>query len=253
MKEKKSITVVLPLAKTAKDFGYDLEVDTHDDVFHDGYSAREIRKQNFRIPSEYENSDLYFPYCVSQAFEDVEREAWAEAIRKERINAFEEALLKISTSTGSIEAVDVNEAEDTVSVTIINAAALINEIVEGVGMYSSPFDDLDQPVSEIASHFHNLEEYFSVYGESKPSGELSSQFSPNVNDEYLKEVLKDRLENVSLEEAAEAVIDYVEETGEEADTAEFAKLVPHLTAEAIKAKAVELNKNRTQEIESKIL
>lgn len=223
---KRIVTLVLPLTETAKSFGYNLETDSQDDVYHDGYRAKDVRKMNPSLPSKYDEADKIFPNEVGMAMEDAERDAYAVAIRKERINAFKNALEKINLGRAEYLDLDgqmisvpaciseavINESEDTVSITIINPEHLINGIVSGMGYFAADLPTTDAASNkEIEQRFHNVKDYFDVYGDSKPSGDLSSQYSPDVSDDEMTEMLDFRISEITVMDAAEAVIEAVDE------------------------------------------
>lgn len=270
MKESinRTVTLKMSLSQVAKDFKYNLEVDSHEDVFHNGYSNKDVRNQDLNLPKGMDDLNKYFPSVVAQALEDAERSAYAEAIRKERISALEECLLKIDLSGGGAEYpdldgqmvsakagitnVEVNESDDSIEVTILNPEHLINSVINGVG-YIAPDLSSHEPAenSELIQRFHNLNDYFEVYGERKPSGELSSQYSPSINDEYFKEELEMRLSELSLEDVAQAVIDYVSFFDEEVNCKDFSKFVD-FSAKEIKLTALKINQDNKTKIESKL-
>ena len=234
--EKKEIinrqaSYTLKLSEIAKDFGFNLETDPHEDVFHNGYSKRDIRGK-INLPEDLTGADVIFPFCVAQALEDAERDAYAASIRKERINALEEALLKIDLLGGGAEyqdqdgdmistkagitAVEINEANDEIVLQITNPEHLINTILCGVGYFGPELDAKEvQADKEVVSRIHHLKDYFEVYGERIPSGELSSQYSPSINDEYFHEEVKQRISELAVEDLAEAVKDLVAESDKE--------------------------------------
>lgn len=265
---QRNIELTLDLFKVASDFGYNLEVDAYDDVYHNGYSSESIRKDDLSLPKEYTDLNKYFPQAVSIALEDAERSAYASAIYEERLDALKECLLKIDLLTcgceyqemegsmvrtkAGITKVKIDKDNGKIIVSICNPEHLINAMVAGVGRYSPELSAFEaESADEIASRFHHLSEYFSVYGVSKPSGDLSSQYTPSIDDEFFKEEIKNRLVEINLEEAAQAVLDYVEETGEEADCSVFAKFV-NFSSEDIKKVAKELNKQKSSNTELKI-
>ena len=221
-----SITLTLELDKVAKDFGYKLDFDSFDDVTHNGYSDKDIVKMGIMLPKELDNADQIFPSRVGASLEDAERDAYAVAIRKESLNALEQALLKIDLTGGGAEYQDmngemisakagitevtINEAQNEITVTILNPEHLINATLNGVGLIGPDLSAFEKSeINEIKSRFHNLDDYFEVWGERKPSGELSSQYSPNINDEYFHDMIKERISELTEEEIAESVMEAV--------------------------------------------
>lgn len=234
----------LKLSDIAKDFGYKIETDAEEDVWHNGYSKRDIRGK-LNLPESIKGADEIFPHCVAQGLESAERDAYAAAIRKHRINALEEALLKIDLLGGGAEyqdmdgdmisakagiaSVEINEPNDEIILHITNPEHLLNTIFTGVGMFGPELDAKEvQSDKEVISRIHHLKSYFEVYGESMPAGELSSQYSPSINDEYFSEEVKFRISELSVEEIAEAVKELVEES--ETSREEAIKLAAKLSA-----------------------
>ena len=74
MEDKKiinrTITLTLSLEETAKDFGYNLEVDSQEDVYHNGYSNKDVRKMDLRLSEDLTDVNKIFPSAVSMAMED---------------------------------------------------------------------------------------------------------------------------------------------------------------------------------------
>lgn len=225
-------TLVINLEKTAKEFGYKIEVDSFDDVSHSGYSAKDIRKMGIMLPKELEDVDQLFPSQVAMALEDCERDAYASAMRKERIEALKDALEKIDLIGGGAEYIDsennsisakagilsaqIDTAAETITLEILNPEHLINSIVNGMGRFYPELSAFE-PASneELIANIHHLKDYFTVYGESKPSGDLSSQYTPGIDDEFFKDSIKERIQELSLESVAECVLDYAESESEE--------------------------------------
>lgn len=271
MKEQinRTVTLTMKLSEVAKDFGYKLEADSHDDVFHGGYSAKDIRNQSLNLPAGMDNLNVYFPNVVAQALEDVERSGIARGIVKYAIQALEDCLLKIDLTSGGAEyseadgnlvsakagitEVTIDETNDSITVTILNPEHLINTVINGVGLL---YPDLSstEPASndELSKRFHNLKDYFEVYGERKPDGELPSQYSPDIDDEQFKEELTFRLSELTLEDVAQAVLDYIEETDNEVSMEEFSEFPIEFSFTQIKEAALKLNNEQKSVIASKI-
>lgn len=227
--ENRTVTLTLPLDKTAKDFGYKIEIDPYDDVHHGSWTEDLIRNSNFYLPKDLEDADKLFPSAVGISLEDAERDAWASAMVHSNIFALESALEKIDLSGGGAEYQDLsgsmisakagvvsakaNLQDNTIVVEILNPEHLINTIINGVG-YFAPDLSTTEPstVEELMARIHHLNDYFDVYGESKPTGELPSNSSPNINDEYFHSLIKDRIDELSVEEVAEAVTSAHEHT-----------------------------------------
>lgn len=223
-----TLTLTLPLDKVAKDFKYQLEVDSYDDVCHNGYSKNDIRGMKPYLPKDLDDKlALIFASEVASALEDAERSAYAEAMVNHRRNALEEALMQIDLSAGGaeyttgdlesisakagIKSVKINSAENTIQVEVLNPEHLINTMIHGVG-YIYPDLDAYEPsdVSEIIARFHNLHDYFDIYGDSQPSADLPSRYQESINDDYFSSLIKDNISNLSLNEVAESILDYLE-------------------------------------------
>lgn len=262
-----TLTLTLPLDKVANDFKYRLEVDSWDDVYHQGYSKKDIRGMKPYLPKDLDDKlALIFSSEVASALEDAEREAIAEAMIKHRRNALEEALMKIDLSAGGaeyttsdlesisakagIKSVTINPAENTIQVEVLNPEHLINTMIHGVG-YIYPDLDAYEPsdVSEIISRFHNLHDYFDIYGESQPSSDLPSYYQENINDDYFSSLIKDNILNLSLNEVAESILDYLEYQDD--DKTAVLNLVVSITeykAEEIKEEIKSILKNKQNEV-----
>jgi hypothetical protein len=265
----RTVVLTLKLSEVAKDFGYKLEADSYDDVYHNGYSNKDIRNQSLNLPENMDDLNKYFPAVVAQALEDAERSAIADGIVKYQIRALEECLLKIDLTGGGAEYqepdgnfvsakagitnVEIDEANDSILVTILNPEHLINTVINGVG-YIYPDLSSTEPASneELIKRFHNLKDYFDVYGERKPEGELPSQYSPDIDDDMFEEELKFRLSELTLEDVAQAVLDYIKSTGDEVDCAEFSKFPINFSTEEIRNAASSLNNEEKENIENKI-
>lgn len=241
----RTLTIELSLEKIAKDLGYKIEVDSFDDIYHEGYSSESIKKQSLSFKdSKMCNCEKVFPNEVARALEDAERDAYASSLRKERINALEQALLKIDLIGGGCEYIDlennsiqakagilsvsIDEKNDKISIEMKNPEHLINCIIGGVGYMHPPLpSDEESSVNDIISHIHHLKDYFDVFGESKPDGELSSQYSPDLSDEYFQDLVKENIKNLTLEEVSTCVIDCLED--EILDSKQCFNLVEYLT------------------------
>jgi len=253
-KNNRSVELEFDLTELAQSFGYNLEVDSFEDVFHNGYSKAEIRK-SVSLSKDLDKAPILFPYLVGQVIEDAERDAYAVAIRNARINALVETLEKIDVGTveyqsldgtwitkmkARIESASVDPKENKIKVTVLNPEHLINTVISGVGMFA-PDLSIDEPESEaqLKAKFHNLTDFFDVYGITKASDELGSQYSPSIDDNYVEEQVRERLLSLENQEIADAVKDVVEDE----------ELTP---GEALEI-AVELTKCSKEEIKSLIL
>lgn len=224
----RNLTLEFDLDKLSKDFGYNLEVDEQSDVYHDGYSTKNILDMNLNLPEKYQDLEKVFPKVVSIALEDSERSAWASYIRKERINALKECLEKIDLSSGGAEytsveqldvstkagitSVEIDEANNKVLVSILNPEHLINSVVNGKGyIYPDLPAQTESSNNEIISRFHNLKDYFEVYDESKPSENIDNRYSPDVDQEYFAGEISCRLDDLTIDEVVSSVKDAIDE------------------------------------------
>ena len=72
----RTLTVELSLEKMAKDLDYKIEVDSFDDVYHNGYSSESIKNQSLSFKdSKMSACEKVFPSEVARALEDAERDA----------------------------------------------------------------------------------------------------------------------------------------------------------------------------------
>lgn len=229
----RNLTIVLNLKETAENFGYKLESDPYDDVYHNGYSSKDIKKMNLSLPEKYSDVDKIFPSQVAMALESSEREGYCTLINKRNKEALVDCLMKIDLSGGGVEytsvegiqvstkasitKVTINEAEETIAVEINNPEHLINAILSGAGYFAPELSAVTIAKSEeITSRFHHLKDFFEIYGESKPSAEISNQVSPDFNEDFFNSELEFRLTELDLDEVSEAVKSYNQEEISEA-------------------------------------
>lgn len=254
---ERNLSLEFELDELAKDFGYNLEVDEHDDVYHSGYTSKDIKNMvHLSLPEKFEDVEKIFPNCLAMALEDAERGAWASYIRKERINALKNCLEKIDLSGGGAEyhsieqidvsakagitSVEVDEANNKIVVQIYNPEHLINAVVNGVGyVYPDLPAQVEASNSEIKKRFHNLKDYFEVYGESKPSGDVDNRYSPDIDNDYLIEELSFRVGELTLEDVVEAVKDSINEDNDANTIMNLATKFTGFKAKAIAEKLVE--------------
>lgn len=256
---EREVTIELTLREAADALGYlsgrdawkiqndYLDADSFDDVWHDGYSVKNV--QSFFEPKGMDGVAKIFPYALARAAEDSERDGYAAAITKARHQAIEDSLEKIDVTgkymSGDGEMIAVKGAAVTkvvmdvpgnkVEVTIKNPEHLINDIVNGVGMFAPELDPYEKASDEeIKQGFINVAgDYFSVYGESKSSAELGSQFQPDRDEDFYKEVAENEIAEMSIEEIAEAVVDAVDD-GRIKDEKEAGKLAAKLSGKKFK-------------------
>lgn len=200
-----------------------LDADILDDVYHGGYSLADAK--NFPEPSGMKGISAIFPDVLIRAMEDAERDATAHAIGEARRNSLIDAFEKIVVTgeyqapngemitlpkgqSPGVEYVKLDVPKDEVEIRLKNPEHLINDIVNGVGYYSVPFDPYSPAHDdEIKRQFIvNAEDYFSVYGDSKPGGELDSRFVPYIDDNYYAERVKEDVESMTPNAAGEAAM-----------------------------------------------
>lgn len=265
----RTAVITLKLSEVAKQFGYKTEADSEEDVYHNGYSSKDIRNQDLNLPQGMDNLNKFFPSVVAHALENCERDGIAAGIVKYSISALEECLLKIDLTGGSAEYQDgdgnsisakagithvvIDQANDSITVTILNPEHLINTMVHGVGRVYPDLSSTEPATNdEIIKRFHNLNDYFEVYGESKPSADLPSHYCPDIDDESLKAELEFRLSELSLEDVAQAVIDYIETTDEEVSEEDLRSYNLPFSFAEIKEEALKINNQQKESIASKI-
>lgn len=251
----RTVTLTLGLEELAKDFDYKLEVDSNEDVNHEGYTAKDIRSMKPILPEEFADADQVFPQAVGWALEDAERDSYASAMRKARIEGLKQALEKIDLSNGAeyldtdgatvsasarITEVEIDEKTEIVTIQIQNPEHLINAVISGRGYFASDLSSTEpSSEAEIKARFHNLNDFFTIYGERKPRGELDSRFSPDVDKDSFNEQLKFRISELSLEDVADAVKTSIEETD--------------LTAQEVMAVATRITSYKATKIKKLIL
>jgi hypothetical protein len=258
----RTLTIQTNLTKMAEELGYKIEVDSFDDVYHEGYSSSSIKNQSVSFKDKkMSDAEQLFSRQAATALEDAERDSYATAIRKARINALEQALLKIDLIGGGCEYIDlennsiqakagiisveVDEKNDLINIEIKNPEHLINCIIGGVGLMHPPLpSDEESSTTEILAHIHHLNRYFDVFGESKPSGDLDGHFCPDINEEYFQDLVKENIKNLTLDEVSECVTECIED--EEISEKRCFELVEYLTEfkkKEIKCKILELKTN----------
>ena len=258
---ERNLTLEFELDELAKDFGYNLEVDEHDDVYHSGYTSKDIKNMgHLSLPEKFQDVEKIFPNCLAMALEDAERGAWASYIRKERINALKNCLEKIDLSGGgaeyhSIEQIDVSakagitsveidEANNKVVVQVYNPEHLINTVINGVGyVYPDLPAQVEASNDEIKKRFHNLKDYFEVYGESKPSGDVDNRYYPDIDNDYLSEELSFRVGELTLEDVVDAVKESINEDND-------ANTIMNLATKFTNFKAKEIAEKLVEEVEA---
>lgn len=222
---QRTVTITVPLDMMAKALGYEISADPYDDVYHNGFSSKDIQNDDLDLPRKYDDINKIFPSQVAMALEDAERDAYASAILKKRLSAVEEACQLIGGSmeyqdgeTGgfistdaSVESADADLENNTLTLTIKNPEHLINGIVEGVGMYGAPLPTQEAAdEKEIKEYIHNIADFFEVYGERKPAGYLNERWSPNIDKNYLESLLEGAFDDVSPEDAGAAIVEAVD-------------------------------------------
>lgn len=225
-----------------------MDADPYDDVYHDGYSAKDV--QDWHEPKGMDGVNKIFPGAVALAAEAAERDGYAAAITKARHKAIEDAfeminpsgeymsgdgeMVSVKSGTG-ITSAKVDAPKDEVTIVVKNSEHLINDIVNGVGMFSPELDPYEKASDEEIkkSLINVLSDYFDVYGDRKPSAELPDHFTPDVDDEFMKTEIEFHIGEMSLEDIAQAVIDAADE-GRLDTEKEAAKVATKLTGKKMK-------------------
>jgi hypothetical protein len=227
---EREVTIKLSLKEAAQALGHKdwlrvsdyLDADEHEDVYHPGYSVNDV--QNILAPKGMDNVEKIFPTEVAGALEDAEREAYAGAIKKERYHAIEQAFEKIQP-TGEYQSGDgewisvrgcgivsctLNAPKDEVILKIKNPEHLINDIVNGVGLFAPELDPYQAASdAEIKSGIiATADDYFDVYGDKPKEAEL--RYVPEINDDFFAERLEYYISEMSSDQIADAVIDAVD-------------------------------------------
>jgi hypothetical protein len=250
------VTVKLTLKEAAEALGYlsgrgawkvendYLDADRDGDVYHGGYSAKDV--QNINTPNGMDDVEKIFPIAVATAMESAERAGLAAAITKDRYRCIENALEKIdvvgeyqSTDGGmvscpaAIVSAKVDAPKDEVTIVIKNPEHLINDIVNGVGRFAPEIDSyVEASDEEIKNGLMScLGDYFEVYGERKP--EVSDRLEGDFEESYFKEEIEVQLSDMSAEDIAQCVVDSVDE-GRMDNEKEAAKVAAKLTKNKFK-------------------
>lgn len=230
----RNLTLTFSLAEIAEALGKKewaeqneyLDADSRDDVYHNGYSASDVK--NFRevIPGV----NALFPREVAIASEDAERDAYASAITSARHKFLKETLEKVSDLSceyngedshgnaimvsdvkGGILEVILDVPNHQVVVIIQNPEHTLNTIIEGMGrFYATEIKtDVQANPEELHSRFLScIGDYFKVYGVGMAY--MPDRLDPDVNDEFLRSELKFKIGELENWEIAERIIDSVE-------------------------------------------
>lgn len=212
---KRNVTLTTSLSKFAEDFGFKIDFDEYDDVYHNGYRKSDLKDLNINLPEKYKNLDKILPTIVCQALEDAERIGYTRAMRRSALKAFSLTLLKIDLSGGgasyqdqngnqfdekaSVTDIQINTSSDEIVLSINNPEHLINAIINGVGQF---YPDLDPNVEasnpDLIARLHHLKDFFNVYGENMVL--MPDRIEPDYSDSDLIESLDNLLSDVSLEQ-----------------------------------------------------
>lgn len=249
-------TYRFPLDKLATLFDLKLEIDSYDDVHHQGYSAQEILNADLSMPKGMDNLDKLFPSEVGVALETAEREAWAGSMREANLEALKQSLEKITAhveysddeddewvgTDAGVQSVEIVPEENIVKIEIKNPEHLFNGIVAGMGYHypDLPAEEKAEPEA-ILKHVGCFRDYFDVYGESlvKPS----TAHYPNIDEDFLKSEIEYHLSELSIESIVDAMIDAVGE--ERLEAGEALKLAAKHTGKDSDRLRMEALKNPT--------
>lgn len=213
MSIQRNVTLTLSLSKFAEDFGFKVDFDEYEDVYHEGYKKADLKNLNLNLPDKYKHLDKVLPSIVCLALEDSERMGYTMAMRAAALKALSLTLLKIDLSGGgasyqdqnenqydekaSITDVTINPNQDEIIITINNPEHLINSIVNGVGRY---YPDLDPQVeasnSDLIERLHHLKDFFNVFGENMVS--IPDRIEPDYSEETFVDALDNLLSDISL-------------------------------------------------------
>lgn len=258
---KRVITIELPLSQTAAKFDYEIEADSYDDVYHSGYSDTHIKNMNISLPKNLEGAEKLFAWQVGRALEDAERDAIAQEIVEDNLEALKNCLEKINLSnlsyfyegksveaSGGITAVEIDQENDIIRITIENPEHLINAMIDGVGaVYPDLNPDEPATTEQIKSRFYNLKDYFDIYGESKPRTSERLDGTRKFSNEYFEHLLVDNLENMELPEIVEAISEAVDSGEEKKKTLDLAI---KLTKVDKKSLVIELEKKIDEDLKN---
>jgi len=208
--ESKQKTIKVSLSVMAKEAGISLEADSFDDVYHGGYSKKDVLNQNLYFSKKMDDVEKLFPLEVGMEMENLERANIADAIVQARIDGLKDSLEKIQISNKcGVESVSIDQSTNQIIMVINNPVQLINTIVDGVGLISADLTE-DSSISDIEASIHNIWDFFKVYPESPASFYLDDRYTPDCNSEDLEENLAFRLKELSIEEVAEYVKECLE-------------------------------------------
>ena len=266
---EREVEITLTLKEAAEALGYlsgrnkwkimndYLDADEQEDVWHNGYSAQDV--QRFSTPKGMDGAELIFPNQLAMAAEAAERVGLAREITKERYNCIEQAfeninpageymsgegeMISIKSSTG-ITSCTVDAPANKVTLKIKNPEHLINDIVNGVGIFSPDIDPYEAASSdEIKKGIINVAgDYFEVYGELKP--EVSDRFDAYPDDDVYSEELKLRISEMGVDEIADAVIEAVDDgrVEDEKDAIELASKLSKVSTKEISRAVIAIHK-----------
>ena len=276
---KRITTIELTLVEAANALKYKdwdstneyLDADSHDDVYHSGYGKKDVTYFSEILPG----ANAIFPLEVAIATEDAERDAYAGAISKARHEAIKISLENISDiqceylgqdSEGNqlpvsikagIKEVSVDVPENKVLVTIENPEHLINGLIDAMGYFypTEIYADIPRNDRDIKNYFlGNIGFAFEVFEIRKDAGELSSQFSPDVDKEFLKSELKYRIQELNPNDVAERIIDAVENEriGSAKEAIDLACELTGMTKIQIKAALRDSSKSMVRDVSKKM-
>lgn len=246
---ERNVKVSVPVEKVAKELGWEVEFD-FDDFWHNGYSAKDVQKGLFNIPSKYDGAELVFPSAVAMAMEDADRSQMEADARKAALSAIEEAAQKLSVpgeyqdQDGNMisKHAEVKSAEvigDDLVLEIENPEHLINDISNGVDgsiPLSSEEAASDQEIKNLLPYI--IGQYFEVYGERKPDPNLDSRYQAAPSEETLIDHLDFRVKGeATADDAAQAISDLMDRD-DDTDPKELSKLAEKVSGGNVKAKDV---------------
>lgn len=251
-----------------------LDADSHDDVYHSGYSKSDVRCYDF--PEPFSEAPKIFWAACSRAIEDRDRDELASALGAARRKALSESLLKVCV-TGEylyentmfvslsqkgecprIDDVYVDTPNATAKLTIVNPEHLINDLLSGAGVFAPELDPCERADDTLVRQLFlsTVGDYFEIYGEAQADvpSRIDSGVS-SVGDDCLRDHLWFHLRDaMDVSCAAEYVKEAVDLNCIVDDIAgiQLAAEITLLPAEEIEAELLAMRKSDLKTVQNKI-